>query len=119
MGGEKRQVLVSCQNLLAGRGDDIHVSFPWGIHAAVTILLIYGNGCMMNTKLLQQAPLSTVNINNHLLSAEISATGDISSPFYIGYPPGRNKRNIPSSNMCVCLLKTRHNTDLNNKLIEM
>lgn len=116
-GGEKKykhRILVSCQNFIVGDGifilgddifivgDDIHVYFLWGIHAAVTILLIHGNGCMMNSKLLQQAQLSAVNINNHLLSAKISATGDISSPFYIGYPPGRNKRNIPSSNMCIC-----------------
>lgn len=72
----------------------MHVYFLWGIHTAVALLLIYGNGCTMNSKQLQQAPLSAVNINNHLLSAKISATGDINSPFYIGYPPGRNKRNI-------------------------
>lgn len=108
MGGEKKykcRILVSCKNFITGRGDDIHVYFLWGIHAAVTILLIYGNGCMMNSKLLQQAPLSTVNINNHLLSAQISATGDISSPFYIGYAPGINKRNSPSLN--VFFLKTQ------------
>ena len=65
MGGEKkykRRILVSCQNFIVGRSDDIHVYFLWGIHAAVMILLIYVNGCMMNSELLQQAPLSTVNI---------------------------------------------------------
>lgn len=40
-----------------------------------------------------------MNINNHSLSAKISATGDVSFPYYIGYPLGGNKRNITSSNV--------------------
>lgn len=70
--GEKKykcHILVSCKNFIVGRGDDIPVYLLWGIHAAVTVLLIYGNGYMMNSKLLHQALLSIAN--NHLLSAKI------------------------------------------------